>query len=391
MALALAAKGLALDVKSLARALGFDLAGVARAGPSERTRFLPEWLERGYGGAANGPLAYVMSHLAERVDPGKLLAGRARSLVAVALSYGGDAAHHAASLSPTVARYARGDDYHEILLDRLSALSSGVEVLAGCAVESKAWVDTGPVLERVVAAAAGLGWQGKNTLLIHPDLGSYLFLGVLITDLALEPDAAEADHCGACRACLDACPTAAFPEPYVLDATRCISYSTIEDSSPIPLALRAAHGTHLFGCDVCQEVCPWNRPTRVSVPSDPLGLRTRLLPRKAWEAPTLAWVLGLDEDAWRVATRDSALRRAKWRSLLRNALVVAGNSRDASLRPLVLAHARGEDSLLAEHADWALARLDEGADSTRQAGSDALDQESDGVEPSVPRRGRALR
>ena len=212
-------------------------------------------------------------------------------------------------------------------------------------------------LERVLAARAGLGWIGKNACLIHPRLGSYVFLGVLFTDLALAPDGAEPDHCGTCRACLDACPTEAFVAPHVLDATRCIAYTTIELRDAIPSSLREGQGTHVFGCDVCQEVCPWNQRPLRRVPDDPLGLRARLAPAPAWVAPDLAWLLSLDEDAWRAATRRSALRRAKRRALLRNALVAAGNAGEAGLAPLLRAHAEGDDALLAEHARWALARL----------------------------------
>ena len=218
-------------------------------------------------------------------------------------------------------------------------------------------VDTAPVLERAHAARAGLGWQGKNTCLIHPGLGSYLFLATVVTDLELEPDAPETDHCGSCRACLDVCPTDAFPEPYVLDATRCIAYTTIEARGPIPLELREAHGDRGFGCDLCQEVCPWNARERRQVPPDRAGLRARLRPRPEWVRPMLAWVLGLSASSWRSATSSTAIGRAKYRGLLRNALVVAGNLGDPALRPALERHAVGSDEMLAEHARWALGRL----------------------------------
>jgi len=351
---------IASAMKALALALGFDLAGVTPAVPGPRTSFLRDWLARGYGGPPDGPLAYLVRAADVRIDPTKLFPG-VQSFVVVALSYASDdEPGERMPRAPQVARYARGEDYHEVMSERLRALASGVEVLAGRAVEAHAWVDRGPVLERVVAAAAGLGWIGKNTMLIHPKLGSYVFLGVLATDVAMGEDERalpEADHCGACRACLDACPTDAFPEPYVLDATRCIAYTTIEDPGPIPADMRVSQRHNLFGCDVCQEVCPWNRPKRVTVPADPLGLHARLAARETWRAPTLAWLLGLGEEAWLGATRSSAMRRTRRRSLLRNALIVAGNSGDASLRPLLEAHADGDDPLLAEHARWSLGRL----------------------------------
>jgi epoxyqueuosine reductase len=345
--------------RSLARAVGFDLAGVAAAVPTDQTRFVREWADRGYGGSADGPLGYVLRRLDEREDPRRVLEG-VRSVVAVGLVYDDGVSTPSVPVA-RIARYARGDDYHEVMSDRLRALASGLEAWYGEPIATRTYVDTGPVQERVFAAEAGLGWIGKNTMLLHPSLGSYLFLGVLLTDLAMTPDEREPDHCGTCRACLDACPTQAFPEPRVLDATRCISFSTIEDPDAIPDAMREAQGDRLFGCDVCQDVCPFNQRDRRSVPPDPLGLRERLAPRDEWRAPTvetLAWVLDLDESAWREATVRSPLRRAKHRGLLRNALVVAGNTGDLALRPLVEKHALGDDPILAEHARWALERLE---------------------------------
>src|SRR5262245_17378612 len=330
-------------------------------------------------------MRWLARRAAERADPRRVLPG-ARSVVAVGVVYdtgpeaaqaprngarpseaarddgGGGGASAAVPRSEPqasearVARYAGGADYHDVLGRRLRALASTLEALLP-GTRTRCYVDTGPVLERPLAARAGLGWIGKNTLLIHPRLGSYLFLGVVLTDLALAPDAPEPDHCGSCRACLDACPTDAFPEPFVLDATRCLSYTTIELRSAIPEALREPQADRVFGCDVCQEVCPWNtRPGR-AVPEDAAGLRAALAPREAWHLPALAWLLGLDEPAWREVARGTALRRAKWRGLMRNALVAAGNSGDPSLAPALRRHAEGADALLAEHARWALARL----------------------------------
>jgi epoxyqueuosine reductase len=345
--------GLAQRVKALALALGFDLAGVARAEPNAQTGFLREWLARGYA----GEMAWIGRRVEERVDPRRLLPG-ARSVVAVGLVYDpGERAARAPGRS-SVARYAGGEDYHDVLGERLRSLADALGPLAGRPVASRAYVDTGPVQERVFAAQAGLGWIGKNTCLIDPRLGSYLFLGVVLCDLELEPDTPEPDHCGSCRACLDACPTQAFAAPYVLDATRCISYLTIESREAVPDTLRESHGDWLFGCDVCQEVCPWNSRERRRVPPDAAGLRARLAARPEWVRPALAWLLDLSEDAWRASTRGTALRRAKYRGLLRNALVAAGNSGDVSLIPQLRRHAASGDALLAEHARWALGRLE---------------------------------
>lgn len=346
--------------KRLARAVGFDLVGIARAEPSRETRFVREWAARGLGGPSGGPLDYVLRRLDEREDPRRVLSG-VRSVVAVGLVYDvGTGEGNAEGASPRVARYARGDDYHEVMEDRLDALASGLEVWCGHDLDVRTYVDTGPVQERVFAAEAGLGWIGKNTMLIHPALGSHLLLGVLLTELPMTPDSREPDHCGTCRACLDACPTDAFVEPHVLDATRCLSYTTIEDPGPIPNELRAQHGPWLFGCDDCQDVCPFNgrNQRRASVPPpDPLGLRERLAARDVWALPSLEWVLDLGEEEWREATRRSPLRRAKRRGLVRNALIAAGNAGDPNLRSHIERHANGDDPDLAEHARWALARL----------------------------------
>lgn len=352
-------------IRALGRALGFDRVGIAPATPVPGEGRLRDWVARGYAGA----MRWIPERLEERADPRRLLPG-ARSVVAVGLVYAPGGAEAApAPGAGEVARYAGGEDYHALLGDRLRAYAAAIEALVDEPVRLRPYVDTGPVQERAFAARAGLGWIGKNACLIDPELGSYLFLGVLLTDLALEPDGPEPDHCGSCRACLDACPTDAFPEPGVLDATLCLAYTTIEKPGAIPEALREPQGERVFGCDVCQEVCPWNGRRGRSVPSDPLGLRSRLAPSPEWRRPPLAWLLELDEEAWRHATRRTALRRARRRGLLRNALVAAGNSGDPRLLPAVRRHAEGDDPLLAEHARWALRRLEAGAREDAPAGA----------------------
>jgi epoxyqueuosine reductase len=340
-------------VRAACRGLGFDAVGIAPAEPPPHAGFLREWLARGYA----GEMAWIARRAAEREDPRRVLAG-ARSVVVVGLVYDRDPpASEAPGGAPQgrVARYAGGSDYHDVLLERLRALEREIGSLAPGA-RTRSYVDTGPVLERPLAARAGLGWVGRNTLLIHPALGSYLFLGVVLTDLALAPDAPEPDHCGSCRACLDACPTDAFPEPYVLDASRCLSYTTIELRGAIPEPLRAPQSSWVFGCDVCQEVCPWNLRARRSVPPDRVGLRAALAPRAAWQAPELARLLALDEAAFRALAEGTALARTGLRGLLRNALVAAGNSGDERLLPALRRLAESDDAGLAEHARWALAR-----------------------------------
>lgn len=354
---------LARSIREAALSLGFDLAGIAPAEPTEHTERLRDWVARGYAGS----MGYMAERLEERVDPRLVLEG-ARSVVVVGFVYrdGAESAESATCAGPGelgLARYAMGDDYHEVLLDRLRALAGAVEVLAGRPVAARAYVDTGPVAERALAARAGLGWIGKNSCLIHPEHGSYFFLGTLLLDLELDAGTPLPDHCGSCRACLDVCPTDAFAEPYVLDATRCIAYTTIEDPGPIPEPLREGHGRWVFGCDECQQVCPWNTRRGRPVLADPLGLRERLAPRESWRRATLGWLLGLDEEAWQGVTRRSAIRRAKRRGLLRNALVAAGNTGDPELVASVRPHAASDDPVLAEHAQWALDRLERAAGS----------------------------
>lgn len=349
---------LAEDVKAAALALGFDVVGISRAEASEGTRALRPWLERGFG----GEMHYLDRRVDEREDPQRLMPG-ARSVIAVGLDYdveteppgpaggGGDGA------SGRVARYARGDDYHDVLLDRVRALGEALSQIAGGPVAWRGYVDTGPVQERAFAALGGLGWLGKNTCLIHPELGSYLFLGVLLTDLELPSDTPLADQCGTCTACLDACPTDALVSPGLLDARLCIAYTTIEAAGPVPEALRAEHGDHVFGCDICQAVCPWNTRRGRARPADPLGLRARLAARPEWSAPSLVELLSLDAEAFLARTRRSPVRRAGQAGLLRNALLAAGNSGRAELADHVRPHLDSDEPAVVEHAAWALSRL----------------------------------
>jgi epoxyqueuosine reductase len=256
-----------------------------------------------------------MDYLAEtredRLDPQRLLPG-ARSVVAVALVY--NPADEPVGPGARVARYARGRDYHDFMRQRVRTLADFIEHAAGAV--SRAAVDTSAVLERDLAARAGLGWIGKNTNLLSPSLGSWFFIGIVLTTAAIEPDAAVPDHCGTCRACLDACPTVAFTAPFVLDARRCISYLTVEHRGPIEPELRGSIGEWLFGCDVCQDVCPWNRRAP--------GTREPLFRTGMPESDPVA-VLGLDVEAFRAQFRGTALRRARRSGLRRNAALVLGN------------------------------------------------------------------
>jgi epoxyqueuosine reductase len=348
-----------------ARALGFDLCGVPPAEDFPELARLPEWLDRGYAGE--------MRYLANprRASPAAAMPG-ARSVIVCAINYDSAQPHSTESTAGLeagrawISRYAWGEDYHRVVLAKLEALIGEMRKHFGETFEAHAYVDTGPIVERVAAKHAGLGWLAKNTCLIHSQLGSWLFLGVILTTLDLTPSlgAAEpppADLCGNCRLCLDACPTGALVEPYVLDARLCISYLTIELRGPIPTELRAQMGANVFGCDICQDVCPWNHRA-------PIGSAPEFKPRNVQDqslvAPKLEFLLGLDENAFRDAFRASAVRRAKWRGLVRNACVAAGNS---GLQPGDSGHAEivrrlqhlaaSEDFLVADSARWALSRI----------------------------------
>jgi epoxyqueuosine reductase len=331
---------LATRIKATGRALGFDLVAIGPAAAPTHGPEFEAWLDAGYAGT----MAYLARGRARRLDPAAVLPG-ARSVIAVALNYyQGPAAPGPAH----VARYAWGDDYHAVMEPRLAALVADLRAAEPDA-GARAYVDTGPVLERDVAARAGLGWIGKNTMLLHPALGSYFFIGVILTTAELAADPALPDRCGTCTRCLDACPTQAFVAPYVLDARRCISYLTIEHRGPIPVDLRPAAAGWAFGCDVCQDVCPWNRRA-------PLTAEAAFAAR---DLPALTeWVALTDDHAWS-RLRGSPLRRARRTGLARNAAVALGNAGDRDAEPALRAALREADADVAEHAGWALERLQE--------------------------------
>lgn len=298
-------------IKSLALAAGFPLVGIATidSGTQAGAR-LTEWLERGFAGS----MAYLYRHTELRRNPQLVLPG-ARSLIALAVPYKSiDQPAEVPAGTGRVSNYAWGDDYHRVLRARLdSLLESLFNAFPGSA--ARGFVDTGPILEREWAARAGLGWIGKHTLLINKQLGSYVFLAEILTDLDLVPDATGTNHCGTCTACLDACPTAAFPEPGVLDASKCISYLTIEHRGDIPGEFHPALGEWIYGCDICQMVCPWNRKA-------PATLDPAFQPRHHWIAPSLADVATMSESTYVEWTRHSAMKRAKREGLRRNAQLV---------------------------------------------------------------------
>jgi len=337
------------SLSSLARAhayaLGFDLAGVARLGPAETASAFDEWVGRGYAGEM-----HYLERGAEKRRDTRLPFPGTTSAVVVAMSYGGR------EPSGPVARYARGDDYHDLMVERLRELHRLVDESVGRPVAGKAYVDTGPLLERDLARRAGLGWFGKNTNLINPTLGSFFFLGALLLDLDLEPDAPfEADRCGSCTRCLDVCPTDAFVGPRRLDATRCISYLTIELKGAIPEELRGRMGELLYGCDVCQDVCPWNTRFARELQTPEFAPREVLAGK---DARTLARdLLGMTQPEFSAAFKGSPMKRAKLRGLKRNAAVVLGNVGNAEDADLLTRALDDPEPLVRAHAAWAIERL----------------------------------
>jgi epoxyqueuosine reductase len=353
-------------IKEQAHALGFELVGIAPATQADGFERMREWLEQGYA----GEMGYMHRQAEARRHPDSILP-EVRSVIMVGMNYKpaaegdtetrryGDTEKEAAdlslspclpvSLSAQLARYARGDDYHQVLWRKLHQLLEWIqEEVPDC--RGRGVVDTAPLLERDFARRAGLGWFGKNTMLLNKRLGSYFFLGALLLDLELTADPPhEASHCGTCTACLDACPTQAFVEPGVLDSRRCISYLTIELRGPIPEELRAPMSDWLFGCDVCQEVCPWNSKA-------PPGVEPALQARNDLIAIDLGELLSLSEEQFRQRFRGTALMRAKRQGLLRNAAIVLGNLGDPAALPALHQALTDPDPVIREAAQWAIQR-----------------------------------
>jgi epoxyqueuosine reductase len=350
-------------------ALGFDLCGIVRPQQFPELEKFPEWLERGYA----GEMAYL--HDPRRADPSQLMPS-IRSVIVCALNYNTAhpysteaAAHLPKSDDPPrgwISRYAWGDDYHEVMWGKLNALADALKERFAQPFAARAYADTGPIAERVFAKHAGLGWLGKNTLLLNETHGSWLFLGVVVTSLELSPslDRAESpppDLCGNCRQCLDACPTGALVDAYLMDARKCISYLTIELRGSIPDALREHIGWQVYGCDICQDVCPYNRNAPITSCKE---FQPRRLDAAALLEPPLEWLAGLDQPEFRSAFRKSAVKRTKWAGMVRNACIVLGNTAAATSGPvrqraesLLKQLAESSISTIAESAHWALCRI----------------------------------
>ncbi len=335
------------SLTSEARALGFDCAGVtAPDAIADAAQHFRAFLDAG----AHGDMDWLAAHPERRTDPRGLWAG-VRSVIMLGVNYGPDENPLAILEQRTrgaISVYARGDDYHDLIKKRLKALARWLVSTAGG--EVKVFVDTAAVMEKPLAQAAGLGWQGKHTNLVSRQFGSWLFLGAIFTTSDLARDEADTDHCGSCQACLDICPTSAFPAPYKLDARRCISYLTIENKGPIPREFRKAIGNRIYGCDDCLAVCPWNKFAQT-------GRETKLAARDELRAPPLAELARLDDAAFRARFTKSPVKRIGRDRFIRNVLMAIGNSNDGALAGEAIRLLDDESPLVRGAAVWALSQL----------------------------------
>jgi epoxyqueuosine reductase len=341
-------------VKQAAREAGFELAGVAPVHDFDELDRFREWIAAGRAGE--------MKYLEARDQSGSLKRASlrstlpwVRSVIVCAINYNTAQPYSTELNDPQrgwIARYAWGQqDYHEAVLNRLRAVESSLRAAVGSSeLLTRCYVDTGPLVERIYAKYAGVGWIGKNTCILNQKMGSWLFLGVILTSLELEPDLPAPDRCGSCTRCIDACPTDALVAPYQLDSNRCISYLTIEKRGAIPEDMRTGMGHEVFGCDICQDVCPWNRKASATEAAE-------FQPREGLVNPALEWLAGMNDEEFRRKFRGSALRRAKRSGLRRNAVIAMGNSGDESFGPLLERLKTDEDPVVAESAEWAAKRL----------------------------------
>jgi epoxyqueuosine reductase len=337
---------LSLQIKQEAQILGFELVGISAVRPPIHEQSFAQWLRRGLA----GKLAYMERTETLRRDPSKLVPW-AVSVISVGMNY--QTEHLRPASSPTrgwISRYAWGDDYHAVMSSKLEGLLARIKEIPDVEVRGKAFVDSGPVMERDFAGVAGLGWIGKNTHLISPGKGSWFFLGELFLDLPLAYDRPIRDRCGGCELCLHACPTGAFVGPYELDARRCISYLTIELKDWMPRPLRPLIGNHIFGCDICQEICPYN--VKAGATDEPA-----FQPRAGLHAPELIPLLALTENDFRQRFRGSPILRAKRRGFLRNVAVALGNLKSFEAVPALIRTLEDLESLVRGHAAWALGQI----------------------------------
>jgi len=336
-------------IKEAARDAGFDLSGIAPVRDLPELDHFPEWIAAGHAGE--------MKYMEARDEAGRLKRASlrsavpwARSVIVCAINYNTAQPYSIQVDDPQrgwISRYAWSrEDYHQAVMRRLRIVEGKVRESFVSDLMTRCYVDTGPLVERVYARYAGVGWIGKNTCILNQKLGSWLFLGVLLTSLELEPDLPAPDRCGSCTRCIDACPTDALIAPYELDSNRCISYLTIEKQGAIPEEMREGMGRHVFGCDICQDVCPWNRKA-------PATTAPEFQPREGLFNPALEWLAEMSAEAFREKFHGSPLRRTKHSGLRRNAVIAIGNSGDQRFLPMLEKLAKDEDPVVAEHARWA--------------------------------------
>jgi epoxyqueuosine reductase len=354
---------IAQGAKLAAAEAGFDLAGVApvRQDDLPELSAFVEWVDAGRAGE--------MKYLESRTEAGDLRRSSAtnaapwvRSMVVCALNYSADKPYSVDVTDPQhgwISRYAWGSkDYHDALLPRLKQVEAAIKQLGsdrGITIETRSYVDTGPILERVYARHAGIGWIGKNTCIIHQKMGSWLFLGVILTSLELPADTPAPDRCGSCTRCIDACPTQAIVAPGKLDARLCIAYLTIEKRGTVPEELRSEMGHHIFGCDICQDVCPWNNKAGNAPPTS----LPEFQPQEQLYYPDLRWLAQLDEETYRRVFRGSPVKRTKYSGLKRNVAIAMGNSGNKGFVEDLRRMAGEADPVVAEHAEWAIRKLDD--------------------------------
>ncbi|MDF1499385.1 MAG: tRNA epoxyqueuosine(34) reductase QueG [Anaerolineales bacterium] len=355
------ANSLEKQIKSTAYRLGFALVGITTPDSPRSFENYRRWIDAGRH-AGMGYLATERA-LKRREDPRRILP-ECKSIIVTGTSYL-PRNHFAASekASARVASYALGEDYHDVIASRLEELARAVELLVGRSIPYKVYTDTGPILERDLAQRAGIGWIGKNSCLINPDRGSYFLLGEILLGVSLQPDPPfQSDHCGSCTRCIEACPTQCILAERTVDANRCVSYLTIEEKGVIPHELRAGVANWLFGCDICQQVCPWNKRFARATGDPAFQARPQL------QAPDLAAFLELKPESWLSGFRHSPLERPRRRGLVRNAAVVAGNRADTSQIEALLNLLSDPEPIVRGHAAWAIGRLDV------SAGNDALQE-----------------
>jgi epoxyqueuosine reductase len=356
-----AAEEIVQAAREAARQSGFDLAGIApvRKEDLPELHAFVEWVDEGCAGE--------MKYLEARTEAGELKRASAtnaatwvRSVVVCAMNYSADRPYSTKVSDPErgwISRYAWGaSDYHDVVLPRLKEVEAGIRRAAearGMTVETRSYVDTGPIVERVYAKHAGIGWIGKNTCIIHQKMGSWLLLGVVLTSLELPADAPAADRCGSCTRCIDACPTQALVAPGKMDARLCIAYLTNEKRGAIPEEQRSGIGHHVYGCDICQDVCPWNNKSGNALPTS----LPEFQPRENLFHPQLRWLAQMDEQAYQRAFRGSQIKRAKYSGLRRNVVIAMGNSGNKKFIADLRAIAAGPDPVVAEHALWAIKKL----------------------------------